>query len=150
MVRHPSSQRQSSRAHSLRRQQRVIEATQLHSHHQDNRQAQSPRQIAAVLAVIERHQKAADTLDDDDVGNCFQFEPSLENGVDIDFDARLLCRNVGCNRWDQRIRIYLLAPHSYVARSRQKVDISTSAVLAPRRDRLHTHDSLAVKPESVQ
>ena len=55
----------------------------------------------------------------------------------------------GCHLCDQAHEV-IARVAADIGTSYEVVDISTSTVLAPGRDRLHTHDSLAVKPESVQ
>ena len=87
----------------------MIEAPQAQADHQHHGQAQCARQIAGIVPVAEWHQKSPGTFDDHPVGCFLQRVKSLLNDDEIDRDTRLLCCNMGRNRWHQRIGIDPLA-----------------------------------------
>ncbi len=90
LVGDPAGQAQAARADGLRGQQRVVEATEAQSHHQDHRQAEPRGEVGAVLRVAERHTESAGALDDEKVGAAAQFVEAAGDDFEIDGDAVVL------------------------------------------------------------
>jgi len=101
----------------------VIDAAESHAHRQHDRQAEHLGEIGEILAIVERHEKAARTFHHDRVGAARQRLEAIADAAEFDRSPLAGRRDVRCDRSEETVGVDLVERRVDIRCDAQRFDV---------------------------